>query len=196
MFKIRCPNFLRRFLVEMGVQSWADVQKACELKTDIGLQQDDISRSTQGRIQYAQTLLQQRQKQLFRAAGHVGTSLQPQQGQNRIGKHRQGAGAQRSSLWRDSQQSRRESRRPSESTNLDRVISCWNCEGDHMAADCPGPQLCFYCYKEGHYKGDCPTKPTVSAVSSLEGVSLPRQRIVIVLDRAKSPGGNDQEEGC
>lgn len=201
MFKIRCPNFLRRFLVGIEVQSWTDVKKACELKTDMSLQQEqeDFLYSTQSRIQHAQRLLQPRQKRQPRSReGHVEASLRPQQGQNRIEKYRRGSGGQSFPRRRESQQSCRDSGRPSETTKQVKVMSCNNCKGEHKAVDCPAPQVCYRCYKEGHLRRDCPcpTRAAVSTASSSTGVSLSQQKILIVLDRTKaSAGDDDQGEG-
>ncbi|GJJ70413.1 hypothetical protein EMPS_02762 [Entomortierella parvispora] len=179
MFKIRCPNFLRRFLVESEAKTWADVKKACELKTDMNLQKfDHVSSSTQSRIQHAQKLLQPRQRQVIRARSHDWSLLRPQPGQNRIAKQHQGTGGVR----REGQQSHRDLARPNESTKHDKII-CNNCKvGDHKAVDCPEPQVCYRCNQEGHRKRECPFIKTLSTVSSSANIPMSRQKVAMVID--------------
>jgi transposase InsO family protein len=177
-FKTQGPPFLSRFLIERQVKTWDDVKTACEIKSQMSQQLGITSPSAlmrqsgrhhsppRSNFSPAPAFVPNRAPRnvVFNQpvagprasiSGNTSTGFFTNRRQSAVHPFSRPAGPSQVQFRRDSNVGRRDSGpTPMEIDN----ISCFNCRGNHKAAECRKPPLCHECGQPGHYKANCPTK--------------------------------------
>jgi len=171
-FKTQGPPFLARYLIERQVTTWDDVKTACEIKSQMAMQMGITTQSSLMRQRgqpnppmivptYNPTRAPRNGPAPFSAAprnsiqGNTNTGFFTNRRQSAVHPFSRPSGPSQVNFRRDSNVGRRDSGpTPMEIDN----VSCFNCHGNHKAADCRKPPTCHECGQPGHYKAECPTR--------------------------------------